>query len=373
MKKIFVDIYLAFNLGDDLFLDILAKKYNAAEITVNYTGLNYDGFLSRYSNVSKRKYSLFSKISNRIKITNTLTNYGKIAETHDILIFMGGSIFREEKYHESLYRERMNLVKEFKKRGKPTLVLGSNFGPHQSEKFLNDYVDFFKQCHDICFRDLYSFNKFKNLPNVRYAPDIVLQKDVEEYKNNPKNKIGISIIDLRHKFGLSGYYNSYVNNTIKSIELLTKKGFECCLMSFCSLEGDLETIKFIISLLSPQALKKVSIFDYKGNIEEAIKLIATFNLIIAARFHANILGLLLNVTILPIIYNSKTSNMLNDNAFDGTMIKMENIDMICDENLLIKSINSKNNIDIIPIKSKEHFKKLDELLTLNEYNQVILT
>ena len=26
MKKVFVDIYLMFNLGDDLFLDVLAKK-----------------------------------------------------------------------------------------------------------------------------------------------------------------------------------------------------------------------------------------------------------------------------------------------------------------------------------------------------------
>ena len=38
MKKVFVDIYLQFNLGDDLFLDILAKKYPNCEFTVNYLG-----------------------------------------------------------------------------------------------------------------------------------------------------------------------------------------------------------------------------------------------------------------------------------------------------------------------------------------------
>ena len=47
MKKIFVDVYLSFNFGDDLFLDILANKFPTCEFTVNYVGANYDTFLSR--------------------------------------------------------------------------------------------------------------------------------------------------------------------------------------------------------------------------------------------------------------------------------------------------------------------------------------
>ena len=42
MKRIFVDVYLAYNLGDDLFLDILSKKYPETEFTVNYVGNDYD-------------------------------------------------------------------------------------------------------------------------------------------------------------------------------------------------------------------------------------------------------------------------------------------------------------------------------------------
>ena len=36
------------------------------------------------------------------------------------------------------------MVKEFKKRGKSVFVLGANFGPFETEEFLNDYKEFFK-------------------------------------------------------------------------------------------------------------------------------------------------------------------------------------------------------------------------------------
>ena len=37
-------------------------------------------------------------------------------------------------------------------------------------------------CDDVCFRDLYSYELFKDLSQVRYAPDIVFQMNVDEYK-----------------------------------------------------------------------------------------------------------------------------------------------------------------------------------------------
>ena len=102
MKRIFVDVYLSFNFGDDLFLDILAKKFPNCQFTVNYCGKNYDCFLKRYHNVNRREYNLAQKILQHLKIKDTLTNYDEIAREHDALVFIGGSIFREESYHSEL-------------------------------------------------------------------------------------------------------------------------------------------------------------------------------------------------------------------------------------------------------------------------------
>ncbi|MEH7336935.1 polysaccharide pyruvyl transferase family protein [Neobacillus drentensis] len=363
MKRIFVDIYLAFNLGDDLFLDILSKKYPNCEFTINYVGKNYDEFISQYGNVNRRRYTIFNKVGQRLKITNYLTNYEKVAEEHDGLIFIGGSIFREEEYHQSLYKDRMAMVREFKDRSKPVFVLGANFGPYQTIEFFNHYMEFFKQCDDVCFRDLYSYKLFENLPQVRYAPDIVFQMNIDEYRiKSNKMKIGFSIIDLRHKHGLTKFFDDYINSTVKSIELLINKGYECCLMSFCEEEGDLQVANIIKSNLSIAFQKNVSIYEYNGNIKEAISLISNFELFIAARFHANIIGLLLGIGIMPLIYSKKTTNMLKDIKLDRILVTMEELNLQYDESTLKKSLNNKTKLGLITKEAENQFLKLDLFL-----------
>ena len=371
MKKIFVDIYLAFNLGDDLFLDILVKKYPEAEFTVNYVGKDYDQFISNYNNVRRRKYTTINKIMQRLNIKECLRDYSKIAEEHDALVFIGGSIFREEDYHKSLYEDRMNMVKEFKKREKSVFVLGANFGPIKTNEFIDDYKYLFSMCDDICFRDLYSYDIFKELPQVRYAPDIVFQMSVDEYKYNEKKKIvGFSIIDVKHKQGLAKYENEYIVSTVKSIELLIDKGYECYLMSFCEREGDFNVIKTIESQLSKQAKSKVIIYEYKGQLKEAINLISTFELFIAARFHANIMGLLLGIGILPIIYSEKTTNMLKYIGKDNILINMANLELQHNEEIIELAINNKSNLSKIKKDSENQFLKLANfLLEKNNSNQ----
>lgn len=364
MKKIFVDVYLSFNLGDDLFLDILAKKFPNYQFTINYLGKNYDPFISKYDNVNRRKYTFLNKIGQRLKISDHITNYNQIAEEHDALVFIGGSIFREEEYHSSLYKDRLNMVQEFNKRSKPVFILGANFGPYNTEEFLNDYKEFFKLCHDVCFRDLYSYNLFQMLPQVRYAPDIVFQMEVDQYKQevNKKNTVGFSIIDVRHKQGLSKYHNDYINSSVKSIELLVNKGFECCFLSFCEKEGDLQIINQIISYLPQEIMKNVSIYEYKGDLKEAISRIASFKSIIAARFHANVLALKLGIGVMPIIYSDKTTNMLKDIHFDGTLIYMDQVNLQCNENVLNRSFDSFVNMDSISNEAKKQFEKLEQFL-----------
>lgn len=363
MKRIFVDIYMAFNLGDDLFLDILAKKYPNCQFTLNYVGNNYDAFITKYPNLKRRNYTIFNKISQRLKITDYINDYAAVAQEHDAVLFIGGSIFREEAYHQSLFENRMKLVTDFKKKGKAVFIMGANFGPYETEQFHQDYKAFFEQCDDVCFRDVYSYDLFKSLPQVRYAPDIVFQTNLDDYKSVARRKrVGFSIIDVRHKQGLSSYYSSYIASTVKAIQLLVDKGYDCYLMSFCEREGDLQAIGNIMSDLTASTQEKVHVYEYKGDLQESIQLIATFELFVAARFHANIIALMLGIGVMPIIYSKKTSNMFMDINLDEILINMEDIHLQYDEGTINKSFDNKTNLTSISDHANHHFTKISEFI-----------
>ncbi|WP_242524591.1 polysaccharide pyruvyl transferase family protein [Metabacillus sp. cB07] len=367
-----MDIYLQFNLGDDLFLDILAKKFPDCLFTVNYLGNNYDNFFQNYHNVQRRKYTLLNKIGQRLKISDSISNYDNVAENHDALLFIGGSIFREETYHNALYNERLKMVNEFKKQDKKVFVLGANFGPFKTDDFFQNYKEFFRLCDDVCFRDQYSFHLFKDLKQVRYAPDIVFQMDISNYKHiKMEKKVGFSIIDVRHKHGLSDYHVSYVNSTVKAIQNFVDKGFECYLISFCDSEGDLKVIKEILLNLSPKVKESVHIYEYKGNLKEAISLIASFKLLIAARFHANILGLLLGIGLMPIIYSNKTLNMLEDLKHTDVIINMDELSLQYDCETIEKTWTNCMKLDQVSQVAINQFASIDQFINQDVFRGVI--
>lgn len=362
-KKLFVDIYLAKNIGDDLFLDILAKKFPNANFTVNYVGNEYDNFLKSYQNVQRRTYTLVDKILQRLKLKNTLTNYKDISENYDALIFIGGSIFREESYHNELYADRLRLVEQFKKKNKPIYVIGSNFGPYYSDDFYEDYRNFYKMCTDVCFRDQYSYNLFSDLENVRLAPDVVFQLDINEFQSKDKNQIiGFSIIDVNHKPGLSKYEEQYINSTIQTMKKIIDEGYICQLMSFCTKEGDMRMIEKIMNRIDCDYKDKIKIYEYRGNIEEALSIIATFRMFVAARFHANILSQLFGIGVLPVIYSSKTSNLLDDLNLNKIKITMDDLHLQYDDDILMESFFNYTDVEQLKLASKNQFMCLSRFI-----------
>ncbi len=72
MKRVLVDIYLAYNLGDDIFLDVLSKRYPDADFTVFHPGSNYDDFFSLYNNISRFQYKFKHKVLRKLGLYNLL-------------------------------------------------------------------------------------------------------------------------------------------------------------------------------------------------------------------------------------------------------------------------------------------------------------
>ena len=365
--KVFVDVYMAKNLGDDLFIDILAKKFPKTSFTLNYYGNGYDDFLSKYSNLNKSNYCVAYKVLNRLGIYDYINDAKRISKQFDVLVFLGGSIFREESYWKDVYAQRMKLVQEFRKQSKPVFILGANFGPYKTEEFYSSYYSLFSQCYDVCFRESYSKELFKDLECVRSSADIIFQTKIPTITNKRKN-IAYSIIDPSHKEGLAEYRDEYIKAVVESIKNIIDLGYTCTLMSFCKNEGDLKTCEEIFKSIPINLKSCVKILDYQGDIEPFLKEISESRLIIASRFHANILGIVAQTKILPLIYSDKTWNVLSDIGFKDKILRfnecreIENSDVI--EGALKSDIQVENLSDL-QSDSVRHFVMLEKVLNNN--------
>jgi colanic acid/amylovoran biosynthesis protein len=360
--KVYVDVYLAKNLGDDLFIHILSNRFPNAKFVVNYYGDDYDEFLANYSNVKKSEYPIQYKLLNRMKIYDYINDANRLSKEYDVLIFLGGSIFREEDYWKDLYKVREKMLQAFRKKGKPVLVLGANFGPFYSNEFLEAYHDFFSSCHDVCFREKYSKQLFSDISVVRSESDIVFQLDVK--KRNKKDQIVYSVIEPNHKEGLEEYREKYIWTLSESIKNSMRNDFKCVLMSFCKKEGDLQICEEIVESLPEEIRNKIDIINYDGDIETTLNIIAESKLIVASRFHANILGILCNTKVLPLVYSDKTSNVLKENGFDNEIVKIEQCDKILEENFIQGILNNDKQFKrdkVIYESAKSQFDVLEKI------------
>ena len=203
--KIYARAYLTENLGDDLFIKILTDRYKKHQFYSISRGFkNYTkGNLKVYSN------PILFDIIEEFKLEKYLSN------KCDLAISIGGSMYMEnEKY-----------IKDYSFGKNKYYVLGSNFGPYKTQGYYNKVYDFFKNAEDVCFREEYSYNLFKDLPNVRYASDIVFNLDIKDVKNTNRKKAIFSIISCADKIGIQ-HQNDYENKIIELIKYLKEKQYE---------------------------------------------------------------------------------------------------------------------------------------------------
>lgn len=356
--KVFLSGYVKKNLGDDLFFKIILEKFP------NVTFLTTDDaiYLNKYKNLkfykSRKKINILERFLYKLLsiISKGKINYEyHIINSCDCAVRIGGSLFIENEFSAK--------YKYFTKINIPFFIIGSNFGPYNSDFFYNKCLTLFNKSSGVTFRDSYSYNLFKKKINCRLFPDLIFcmatnDEDTKIYANKQK-KIVFSVIDCSNRFSKEKT-ERYENNLIKLINKLSKEDYEITLMSFCKIEGDEVAIERIYSNLNNR--HNIKKFYYDGNISEALKIIKECDSIFATRFHANILGFAFKKNVIPLIYSDKTKNMLSDMNFLGKTydIRKDNFDDIIN----VKEEDLKYTYDLrnIPCESEKHFYFFDEWL-----------
>ena len=336
--QIYLNAYLEKNFGDDLFVKIIVDRYK------NHTFYAISNSYKTRDNLQIYKNTLKMRILNKLGLKEKVYINSK-----DISVSIGGSMFIEG----------LSPIERKKIYGNnPYYILGSNFGPYKTEKFYKKGYELFKNAEDVCVRDKYTYNLFKDLPNVRYAPDIVFTLDTSKIKISEEKKAIISVIDCENKLGKQ-YQEKYENMIKEMIEFFIENGYKVALMSFCKRENDEIAIERILNNLDENTKQQVQKYFYDGNVEEALNYIAQSQIIVGTRFHANILGLLLRKTVIPIIYSNKTTEFLKDIKFEGKAIDIKGD---CKFNLTLEDLKYKKDVTKEIEKAQEQFKALDKLL-----------
>lgn len=352
MKNILVKAYLVKNFGDDLFLKVLFDRYNKTNWIIDTNDKEYKEIFNKYNNVNIIKSSFF-------KILRKLNLHNIYYRKYDAVIYIGGSIFMQLDIWKKQYKEKVILFNLFK--DKPKYILGANFGPFKDKFFLEKHRELFNKCKDICFRDEYSYDLFKDLENVRMAPDIVFQLK-PTYVDKIKNSIGISLINLKNRDKLSEYNDKYKNKIKEVVEKLIDNGKLITFFSFCEEEGDKEVIKEILDIIDDNYKGLINIENYNGNIDEFLSKFERMENIIGTRFHACILSQVFGQGLYPLIYSDKTYNVLSDIGLDKEYLYIKNIEELSSRRILEVINDNKIQDRKICIEAEKHFKVLDNYI-----------
>ncbi len=298
MKKVFIMAYLRKNFGDDLFLTMLLEKYKNIDFYIKHNKYEFVDILDKYNNL----HVIYGEDTDEELYQLDVNEY-------DAYVYIGGSIFMEGGHCYNLSEKFYDFVKRCKENNKPFCYISCNFGPYQTQEYFELSKKDFKECTDICFRDLYSYNLFKDIETVRYAPDLAFSYNIPKVKKQ-KNTVGVSLIDLNIRKDLKNKNEKYMKFLEKNIKNYISLGKDVFLFSFCKYEGDENTIKDILKLFPNES--HLHSVEYTGDVAEFINQYSLMEYMICSRFHAMILSLISMQKIYVVSYSQKIDRVIED-------------------------------------------------------------
>ena len=361
MKKVFLYAYDRQNLGDDLFVHTITKRYPDVQFYMWSDRKNRKTF-NQLSNLKViDKDSCFARFLQKLRPSLAVRYKSWLEKRCDAVVYIGGSIF-----YEYLHGEGIPVWWEYMADSHPLFVMGANFGPYRTEKYRMQMSAAFSKMQDICFRDRYSYNLFPEVATVRCAPDLLFSYPIPEVQTKPR-QLFVSVINCADKAegdnSLDEFQQSYIMNLAMLLRLYLDKGWHIVLAAFCEAEGDYRAIREICQAMDvPESDGRIEVLVYDGtNSEELLEQIAASEYVIASRFHGVILALAAGRPVFPVIYSDKTARVLKDIAFCGNWADLRKAGELSFEDSH-RNLNLVFDTTDVRTSAQEHFTALDMYL-----------
>lgn len=297
--------YTAQNLGDDMFVDYICRRYPNMQFQI----------------VCPNEYShAFSKLEN-LEVFHSEKELRASLEPVRLQVLIGGSLFMEPKNQKDIYNKFVSNTQYRIYQDVPMIIIGANFGPYKTDLHFLLHQRWFASINHISFRDDYSYSLFKDFSHVTWAPDILFNYRVPPVEHT--RTIVISCIQNDYRIGLPDYdEESYIGSLCKIAQSYISMDYKVLIASFCEKQGDGQVAREIMNRLCNE---KAMFICYEGDILNFLSNILSAEYIIGTRFHSIILGWLAGVPVFPISYNAKTEVMLKCYGFNGHYSNIESV------------------------------------------------
>ena len=357
MRRVFLYAYDKQNLGDDLFIHTITKRYPHVQFYMWSDSKNREIFRCLPNLKIMEKGQGMMGVLDRIRPSLAVRYRNWLESRCQAVVYIGGSIFMEYQNWEHI----LNWW-EYTAENRPFYVVGANFGPYHTEAYREKMAQIYGKMKDVCFRDQYSYNLFSQVVTVRQAPDILFGYPMPAAQVAEK-QIFVSVINCAARdesHGLTEYDASYVENMACLLETYRRDGYRLVLSSFCEQEGDQEGIKKILQAMNAENAGDIQVLSYDGtNADVLAYAIAQSEFVVATRFHAAILALVAGRPVLPVLYSDKTRHVLEDLGFDGPMIDLRTCQ---DYTTVGRPADFLVDRQKLAREAQNHFRKLDEIL-----------
>ncbi len=334
-KKVFVFCWSDKNFGDDMFIDILTRKFNNIDFYAK-SNIYSDEFATRYDNLY------------------TSDNYTKLIKENffDSYLLVGGDMFPEF----ANYNNRLNTLKLFKQQGKPISFIGCSFKHNYSHETIEEIKKVCDLADSIVIRDKFSYNFLKKLKvkNIVLGSDIVFSMleniNFEFRKSTIDGLLGISIRRASHIN--NEIHEAYCTNMSNLINKYLDKDKKNTVSLLCFSTGSIDDTEVANKIKNNvKSIDRVKVVEYDFDINYFTSRVYECEYILATRFHALIFSLIFEKRFIPFIYEDKTLNLLEDIEFSGVKLNYENFRIAIAQAL--ESLNNKNNEQFNLIKLQE--------------------
>ena len=362
--KVYLFACIEKNIGDDLFIKLLCERYPKVDFVISeqarYGTLEKIPNLHFSKNIEKWIWGTSLNPRNPIKkvIAKFLRAYYSLKVPKcDVAVSIVGNAFKNIDYtgweQSAWIRNRIKKSDRF-------YLISTNFGPYNDERWKQDFEKIYPQMTDVCFRDEYSYELFKVLPNTRFAPDAVISLGKQRKEKADKKNVLISLIDCAYyarSEQLRQAVDVYEAKTVEIAKKYLQEGYSVTFIN-SNTEQDRPACDRILRKLDSS---DVHVVDYNGNLEAIFDVYKTASCVVATRLHTIILAWLYDLPVVPIVYDIKVQNMLDSYKFDADRYDIKNLqDVSADDVFSAMEKYSYVLSDQIIEASKLQFAKIDE-------------